>query len=81
MSDKCPGCGYYTLACQCRIDDNYCKKIEHTDYPDGQDHGKPHGCDRVISDCNCDHNDHWSYDNPSTFKYDNDDTCNEGNDD
>ena len=42
MSSKCPGCGYYTLACQCRIDDNYCKKIEHTDYPDDQDHGRPH---------------------------------------
>ena len=24
MSEKCPGCGYYTLACQCRKDDNYC---------------------------------------------------------
>ena len=25
MSDKCPGCGYYTLACQCKKDDNYCR--------------------------------------------------------
>ena len=64
MSSKCPGCGYYTLACQCRKDDNYCR------------------CDRVISDCHCDdHNDHWTYDNPSSDKYDNDDTCNGGKSD
>jgi hypothetical protein len=24
MSEKCKGCGYYTLACQCKKDDNYC---------------------------------------------------------
>ena len=24
MSSKCSGCGYYTLACQCKKDDNYC---------------------------------------------------------
>ena len=24
MSEKCSGCGYYTLSCQCRKDDNYC---------------------------------------------------------
>ena len=36
-------------------------------------------CDRIISDCKCDdHNDHWSYDNPNTYKYNNDDTCNDG---
>ena len=66
MSDKCPGCGYYTLACQCRKDDNYCG------HPD---------CQRVISDCHCDdHNDHYRYDNASLDKYDNDDPCNLEND-
>ena len=25
MSEKCKGCGYYTLACQCKKDDNYCR--------------------------------------------------------
>ena len=24
MSKKCPGCGFFTLACQCKKDDNYC---------------------------------------------------------
>ena len=43
MSSKCPGCGFYTLVCQYRIDDNYCGKIRDYD-----SHG--HGCDRVISD-------------------------------
>ena len=67
MSEKCPGCGYYTLACQCRKDDNYCEK------PD---------CQRVISDCHCDdHNDHYRYDNDSNDKYDNDDPCHYGEDD
>ena len=69
MSGKCPGCGFYNLACQCRKDDNYCGKIDDYDT-----HGN--GCDRVISDCHCEHNDHYSYDNPNTDKYDNDDTCN-----
>ena len=71
MSEKCSGCGYYTLACQCRKDDNYCR-----------DFGKNRGCDRVISDCRCDdHNDHWSNDNDNTDKYDNDDPCNQSEDD
>ncbi len=74
MSSKCPGCGFYTLACQCRIDDNYCGKHE----PDKED-GNKHGCGRIISDCHCDnHHDHWSYDNPNLDKFDNDDPCNEG---
>ena len=77
MSSKCPGCGFYTLACQCRIDDNYCRKMGS----DNRDHPHP-GCDRVISDCRCDdHHDHWSYDNPSTDKYDNDDPCNQSDSD
>ena len=72
MSEKCSGCGYYTLACQCRKDDNYCGKIEDEDKKE-----HTHGCDRVISDCRCDdHNDHYSYDNAETDKYDNDDPCN-----
>ena len=54
MSSKCPGCGFYTLACQCKKDDNYCGK-----FPD--ERGEGHGCDRVISDCKCDHNDHYTY--------------------
>ena len=24
MSQKCRGCGFYTLSCQCKKDDNYC---------------------------------------------------------
>lgn len=75
MSEKCSGCGYYNLACQCRKDDNYCRDF-------GTDKDEKHGCDRVISDCRCDdHNDHWSYDNANTDKYDNDDTCNKSDDD
>ena len=54
MSSKCPGCGFYTLACQCKKDDNYCGKI-----PDDDTYGR--GCDRVISDCRCDHKDHYAY--------------------
>ena len=76
MSSKCSGCGFYTLACQCRKDDNYCGKLDPD--PDKDKDENSHGCNRVISDCYCnDHNDHWSYDNPSTDKYDNDDPCNE----
>ena len=45
MSDKCSGCGYYTLACQCKKDDNYC----------GCCHRVISDCR-----CN-DHNDHYSY--------------------
>ena len=60
MSSKCPGCGFYTLACQCNKDDNYCRRFPHED-------GKPrYGCDRVISDCRCDdHKDHYTYGDPS----------------
>ena len=54
MSSKCPGCGFYTLACQCKKDDNYCGKL-----PD--ENGEHHGCERVISDCSCDHRDHYTY--------------------
>ena len=44
MSKKCPGCGFFTLACQCKKDDNYCGC-----------------CNRVISDCSCEHTNHYRY--------------------
>ena len=45
MSDKCPTCGYYTLSCQCKIDNNYCKQCQRI-ISDCR--------------CN-DHNDHYPY--------------------
>ena len=60
MSEKCPGCGYYTLACQCRKDDNYCRGCGRI-ISDCSCYG---------------HNDHYRYDNAETYKYDNDDPCN-----
>ena len=60
MSEKCSGCGYYTLACQCRKDDNYCSGC---------------GRIISDCSCK-NHNDHYRYDNEETYKYDNDDPCN-----
>jgi len=61
MSEKCSGCGYYTGACQCRVDDNRCRS-----------------CGKILSACTCDvnHTDHWSYDNPNTYKFQDDNPCN-----
>ena len=59
MSSKCSRCGFYTLACQCNIDNNYCGR-----FPDEENKTRS-GCDRVISDCKCDHKDHYTYGDPS----------------
>ncbi len=45
MSDKCPTCGYYTLSCQCKVDNNYCNSCNRI-ISDCR--------------CN-DHNDHYTY--------------------
>ena len=66
MSEKCSGCGYYTGACQCRVDDNRCRSC---------------GKILSACTCDVNHTDHWSYDNPSTDKYDNDDPCNKSDSD
>ena len=65
MSDKCSGCGFYTLACQCRKDDNRCGGC---------------GRMISDCTCGSSHTDHWRYDNPYTYKYENDDPCNGGSD-
>ena len=60
MSSKCSRCGFYTLACQCNKDNNYCRR-----FPD-EENKQRDGCDRVISDCYCDdHKDHYTYGDPS----------------
>ena len=64
MSSKCSGCGFYTLACQCKKDDNYCNRID---------------CQKIISNCSCDdHNYHYRYpDNVKDSSEPVDDTCNQ----
>ena len=59
MSDKCPGCGYYNLACQCKKDDNYCSCCQRviSDYR-----------------CN-DHNDHYRYGDSGSKNCRGDDAC------
>ena len=66
MSKKCPGCGFFTLACQCKKDDNYCSGCNrvisdcccghsnHNRYPyaskDDSDNEKDIGCNHSDSD-------------------------------
>ena len=71
MSSKCPGCGFYTLACQCNKDDNYCGRCGRVisdcrcdDHHDHYTYGQPPSSE---PNCNFDH----GYDNNSS----------EGNDD
>ena len=52
MSEKCSGCGYYTGACQCRVDDNRCRRC---------------GKILSACTCDVNHTDHWSYDNPKVL--------------
>ena len=62
---KCVGCGFYQTACQCRIDNNYCRYCNRI----------------ISDCRCSNHKDHWQYDNPETYKFDDDDPCNMGHSD
>ena len=59
MSDKCPSCGYYNLACQCKKDDNYCRCCQRV-ISDCR--------------CN-DHNDHYRYGDSNSKNCRGDNAC------